>query len=161
MRLYDHPPHPEVRQAPPPHLKGPGAGAAASETGAAEARLLNRVFPGGRPRRAAAFLSCCANLRSPPRPRSLIRPSRGVKSSVIGRFPCGGMAPAGPAANTSDPEKSGVSNRCKGHRKIVVQTRCKAGPGATSFNLPYRVRSSERCIRLHRFALLSRLPVNG
>jgi len=43
------------------------------------------------------------------------------------------MAPAEPAANTEDQGKPGVSTRCKRHRKIVVQTRCKAEPGASSF----------------------------
>ena len=58
------------------------------------------------------------------------------------------MAPARPAENTIEQRKTGVSNRCNGHRKTVVKTRREASPGANPFNLPYRVRLLSICTPL-------------
>jgi len=58
----------------------------------------------------------------------------------MGIFPHQDMAPARPVANTPDRSKPGVSTRCNGHRKIVVQTGRYPRGGANPFNLPYRVR---------------------
>lgn len=63
-------------------------------------------------------------------------------------FSCGDMAPARPAANTSEQRKPGVSTRCRGRRKRVVKTRRKARPGANPFILPYRVRLPSICTPL-------------
>ena len=50
------------------------------------------------------------------------------------------LAPAEAVANTGSLTNPGVSTRCKGRRKKVVQTRRYPRGGASSFNLPYRVR---------------------
>lgn len=71
-----------------------------------------------------------------------------VNSDATANFACGDMAPARPAANTSEQRKAGVSIRCNGHPKLVVKTRCKARPGANPFNLPYRVRLLSICTPL-------------
>jgi len=71
-----------------------------------------------------------------------------VNSDAAANFACGDMAPARPAANTSEQWKGGVSIRCNGRRKTVVKTGRKARPGANPFNLPYRVRLLSTCTPL-------------
>jgi hypothetical protein len=111
-----------------------------------------------RPIRAAAFSqrASCKALIAAASPIA-DRPRRGVELIRHVKIPQRGYGASWSCCkHWRSRQHPGVSTRCNGRRKIVVQTRRKARPGASSFNLPYRVRPPHPCSRLHRFALLCR-----